>query len=264
VILPITEPLTKAPKIQIIMTRTQNATDAFLTDWAFAQNNQDVEFLSFPLFEKQFLNQDRLISQLQDASFDALLLTSQNAVKAMFELQDHVKDMSHINHIFCVGSETYKAVQSFGVENAQLHNADGAVQDLIQMLNKRPEMKILFPSGDVLAEGTEELIDDSHHHIERLPVYQMRPLDAHEFLAFLESQENVDIARIFTFFSPNSAKNFVSICKNINFNQYVAVCISENTANHLVSSDWKNIIVSEHPSRDAVRGEIEKACVRLL
>jgi uroporphyrinogen-III synthase len=179
---------------------------------------------------------------LTNKNFDALIVTSQNAALA-------IRGFNHLYNTkaFAVGSKTALILKQSGF--AKVVSADGDSNTLVSLIlqSQAQNSNMLYLHGDYVAG---ELINklEPFYFIEDLIVY--RSIAKHNINKKVKNLLHEKI-RYILFYSPRTAKVFANLTVD-NYSNISAICISKNTANELKKLDFQALIISNHPSEDAM------------
>ena len=173
--------------------------------------------------------------------FKGIIFTSSNAVKNL-----NVKKIDKNIQCFCVGSVTEKTARSKGFQN--VYSADGNVNNLkeiiLQNFNNKNK-KLIYVSGEIITTNLDQDLISEGYIVDRIINYKVLPVENLD-LKFLEELKS-SIPEIVFIYSQNSAKNFLSIIKKYELQDYWMntnlMCIGEKTSTVLNEIKWKKIFL---------------------
>ena len=173
--------------------------------------------------------------------FKGIIFTSSNAVKNL-----NVKKIDKNIQCFCVGSVTEKTARSKGFQN--VYSADGNVNNLkeiiLQNFNNKNK-KLIYVSGEIITTNLDQDLISEGYIVDRIINYKVLPVENLD-LKFLEELKS-SIPEIVFIYSQNSAKNFLSIIKKYELNDYWMntnlMCIGEKSSSALNEIKWKKIFL---------------------
>lgn len=200
-----------------------------------------------PMIETESVNHSLLIKDLADFSYDALILTSKNAVDFFFDAFLKTRDIRDLagTSIYVVGEKTARALARYGLR-ADGHPDTYDGHHLAEFLKSRVDAshRIYYPH----AAGSDPYLGDALREIARTTdrvIYRsvaptgIRPLpEAYDGVVFL---------------SPSAVKNFLA-AYGISSMPACAFAIGETTRRSLVKSGVKeeNIVVGEKATQESL------------
>lgn len=181
----------------------------------------------------------------------ALMFTSANGVRAFATASDN-----RTLPAFAVGPVTAQAARKAGFDKVVA--ADGDVEALSGTVQKALDPKggiLLHIAGTVTAGDLKGALERRGFSVQRMPLYRTRPASALSApcLAALDSASSDKPDRLVgaTFFSPRTAKAFVSLSKTSGrtdcLAHLTAICLSEKVAEAVQPDLWRATAVSAEP-----------------
>lgn len=224
----------------ILITRPEPEAAALAT----TLNNQGYQTLIDSMLKIHYLS----LGPIDLQSTQALIFTSVNAVRS---LENNPIDTSL--PIYVVGSATAEAAQKAGFQN--IHTCTGGALELC----KRIETDLDPAHGSLLnLSGKHTVVDVQHilktkgFEVEKQIVYQAKAADQFK----QETLQAFDRGRIQTvlFFSPRTAEIFAKLLKDNKRTRIcelmTALCFSQNIADALGDTLWKERRVAQRPEMD--------------
>lgn len=182
----------------------------------------------FSVIEANFIRTVALPFQLQHIS-DNLIVTSQNAVKALAE-HPNVQDVRR-KPVFCVGSKTADLLDEFGFTVQEM--ADDA-QSLAQtIVDAYASESFTFFSGNIRRNELPMALLEADIELDEIEVYETEL-----------TPTKVSAAHGILFFSPSAVQSFLKMNK---IDDAVCFCIGHTTADEL-SGKTRHIVVANKPS----------------
>tara|TARA_B100001029_G_scaffold177619_1_gene182630 strand:- start:2287 stop:2985 length:699 start_codon:yes stop_codon:yes gene_type:complete len=173
--------------------------------------------------------------------FKGIIFTSSNAIKNL-----NLKKINKNIQCYCVGSATERIARLSGFQN--VYSADGNVNNLreiiLQNFGNKNE-KLIYVSGEITASDLHKDLVSEGYNVSRIINYKVLPVENLD-LKFLEELKP-SIPEIVFIYSQNSAKNFLSIIKKYELQDYWMntnlMCIGEKTSTVLNEIKWKKIFL---------------------
>ena len=170
------------------------------------------------------------------ARFDALLLTSANAVRSA---GDRLRDLRRLK-VFAIGDATAAAASDAGFEIAAIGDWD--IDRLLGSID--PALKLLHLCGVDRREPS-----DPRQEITPVPVYRSAPIDYPDLSAAPDS-----IALIH---SPRAGRRFAALVTD---RSHIAIAAISAAAAAATGPGWKAIAVADRPSDDALLALAARLC----
>ena len=173
--------------------------------------------------------------------FKGIIFTSSNAIKNL-----NLKKINKNIQCYCVGSATERIARLSGFQN--VYSADGNVNNLreiiLQNFGNKNE-KLIYVSGEITASDLHKDLVSEGYNVSRIINYKVLPVENLD-LKFLKELKP-SIPEIVFIYSQNSAKNFLSIIKKYELQDYWMntnlMCIGEKTSTVLNEIKWKKIFL---------------------
>jgi len=188
----------------------------------------------------------------------AILFTSANGVRALAAIQQE-RDIP----VYTVGDASARAARLAGYDD--VHSAGGDVETLAKLVAESLEPgdgKLLHPAASVVAGDLKGLLAESGFQVDKVRMYESRPAVALTD-ALIDALKNVSISAAF-FFSPRTAKTFVSLAQKAGVQTYLsnvtAYALSKAVASELAELSWCAIRVAEKPEQDALLAVFDEDC----
>jgi uroporphyrinogen-III synthase len=174
-------------------------------------------------------------------SFDALLLTSANAVRCGGQALQELRSLP----VHPVGEATAEAAREAGFGIATVGTAN--VERLLGSLE--PEQRLLHLTGEHRATA-----GDAGHEIRRIVVYRSRAVEQPDGLA--EAQGAVVAVH-----SPRAGARFAELADAVGLDRarIAVVAISEGAAK-AVGDGWESIAMAEQPDDSSLLALVRKLC----
>jgi uroporphyrinogen-III synthase len=186
----------------------------------------------------------------------ALLMTSANGVRA-FALRSSRRDL----RVFAVGDATAEAAREFGF--ADVESAGGDVTDLAQLVRSRvrPEQgALLHAAGSAVAGNLAGELGAAGIEVRRVVLYRAAAASSLSDAAVAALHDGrVDLAM---FFSPRTARTFVSLAKAAGVDQACAhialLGLSPAVADAAADIPWAAREVAEEPNEAALLAAVDR------
>jgi len=179
------------------------------------------------------------------AQFDALLLTSANAVKHAGPHLEKYKSLP----VLAVGDITATAARQAGLNVVK--TSDGGMKELVASLPAGQYQKLLRLTGRDHVDITPPA-----HIIALCPVYQARALPLGE-----KAQRALRQGHVILLHSPRAAKILAGEMDRLDIDRSVndIVALSHNVAD-AAGSGWESVAVAERPTDDALLSMASTLC----
>ncbi|WP_066477552.1 uroporphyrinogen-III synthase [Bosea sp. WAO] len=194
--------------------------------------------------------------------FDALVLTSANAVPALEQLP---KAWRKSLPAFCVGSRTAEAAGQLGFAT---RNAKGNRADLLALIaGELPEpRKLLFVAGQDRHDDLPEQLRDAGHTVTVWTAYEAKAVDALPQPAADALRGGEADAALH--YSPRSAQTFLALAGAAGLTEQALalpqVALSAEIAAPLISAGAGTILVAEHAEEAALLAALDHLPARIL
>lgn len=182
----------------------------------------------FSIVEVDFIRTTTLPFELNHVA-DNLIITSQNAVKALAE-HPEVQDVRR-KPVFCVGSKTADLLDENGFTVQEI--ADNAQELATIIVSDYASETFTFFSGNIRRNELPMALFESDVELNEIEVYETEP-----------TPQKVGTFDGILFFSPSGVQSFLSV--NAITNE-MCFCIGNTTANELEKTT-KNIVIANQPS----------------
>lgn len=206
-----------------------------------------------PLFEVVTL--EEAAAQIDLDGSQALLFTSANGVRAFCTAFAPRRPQDLTLRVFAVGDASARTAGECGFRS--IESADGDVTDLTALVSRRldPTQGGLFhAAGSKVAGDLKGGLEAAGFRFRRAVLYETRALQAlsAETQGHLRSGE-IDAV---TFFSPRTAKSFVTLIAAAGLGDYletsIAVCLSAAVKEKLAPLRWNSVVVAARPTQAEV------------
>jgi uroporphyrinogen-III synthase len=196
-----------------------------------------------------------IIEPLAEAEVDlagvqALVFTSANGVRAFAGIEPR-RDLP----VFAVGDTSAAAARDAGF--AEVRSAAGDVEDLAKLVVAALEPRggtILHPAAREVAGDLKGALEKAGFTFSRSVVYRAEPARALS-PGTLEAFRQGRVGAV-TFFSPRSARSFVSLAEAADIAGACAaseaICLSRAVAREVEALSWRAVRVAERPNQDAL------------
>jgi uroporphyrinogen-III synthase len=184
----------------------------------------------FSVVEADFI-QTKTISFDLKKVHEALIFTSQNAVKAILEHKEAGQLKSKA--VFCVGIKTRALLEDNGFK-VEAHA--GYAEDLAEIIALvYSDNRYTFFSGNLRRDTLPDMLTEAGIIFNEIKVYE----------TVLTPKKIDSKADGILFFSPSAVESYL---KDNKVNNETAFCIGETTANAAADSGYKNIIIANQPT----------------
>lgn len=202
------------PGKTVLVTRAVEQSD----DFSRSLEDQGATVVSFPTIAiippASWQECDAAISKL--AQYEALILTSSNAVRAFFDrLEDHrdetLRRLLRDKVFYVIGSRTGEALARQGVNPTQFSSVSDS-RELAQALLALPlkGKRLLFLKGSLAGTEFADRVRGGGIEIDEATVYQTCA-PSHTETEPVKDMFNNHAIDVVTFFSPSSIRNFLEI-----------------------------------------------------
>lgn len=197
-----------------------------------------------------------------EGPFDALLLTSANAVLALAKAPPAWRDALPA---FCVGARTANAAREAGFT---AHDAKGNRADLLALIRRElpPARKLLLVAGHDRHEDLPEQLRGAGHEVTIWTAYEAKAVEAlpEPAAAALRSGQ-VDAA---LHYSPRSAQVFLNLAGKAGLIEQARalpqLALSAEIAAPLIAAGADTVLVAEHPEEAALFAALAQLPARIL
>jgi uroporphyrinogen-III synthase len=193
--------------------------------------------------------------------FDALVLTSANAVPALAEAPPAWRSLP----AFCVGSRTASAAREAGFT---AHSAKGNRADLLALIREAlpPARKLLLVAGHDRHEDLPERLRAAGHEVAIWTAYEAKAVEAlPEPAAEALRSGQVDAA---LHYSPRSAQVFLGLADQAGLAEQARalpqLALSAEIAAPLIAAGADTVLVAEHPEEAALFAALAQLPARIL
>jgi uroporphyrinogen-III synthase len=193
--------------------------------------------------------------------FDALVLTSANAVPALVEAPPAWRSLP----AFCVGSRTASAAREAGFT---AHSAKGNRADLLALIREAlpPARKLLLVAGHDRHEDLPERLRAAGHEVAIWTAYEAKAVEAlPEPAAEALRSGQADAA---LHYSPRSAQVFLGLADQAGLAEQARalpqLALSAEIAAPLIAAGADTVLVAEHPEEAALFAALAQLPARIL
>lgn len=193
--------------------------------------------------------------------FDALVLTSANAVPALAEAPPAWRSLP----AFCVGSRTASAAREAGFT---AHSAKGNRADLLALIREAlpPARKLLLVAGHDRHEDLPERLRAAGHEVAIWTAYEAKAVEAlPEPAAEALRSGQADAA---LHYSPRSAQVFLGLADQAGLAEQARalpqLALSAEIAAPLIAAGADTVLVAEHPEEAALFAALAQLPARIL
>ncbi|MBN9468351.1 MAG: uroporphyrinogen-III synthase [Bosea sp.] len=194
--------------------------------------------------------------------FDAIVLTSANAVPALEQLP---KAWRKALPAFCVGSRTADAAGELGFAT---RNAKGNRADLLALISSQlpAPKKLLFVAGQDRHDDLPEQLRAAGHEVAIWTAYEARAVESlPEAAVEALRRREVDAA---LHYSPRSAQTFLSLAGAAGLTEQALalpqVALSAEIAAPLIGAGAGTVLVAEHAEEAALLAALDQLPARIL
>ncbi|MCO5090791.1 uroporphyrinogen-III synthase [Bosea sp. (in: a-proteobacteria)] len=207
-----------------------------------------------PLFEVI-----RLPGEAPAGSFDAIVVTSGNAVPALAQGPAAWRDLP----VFTVGSRTAAKVREAGLDDTR--SADGDRNDLIALIRRTlpaPARLLMIVARD-RKEDVAERLREAGYEVALWIAYAAEAIAAlpEETQAALRQGEGAALH-----YSPRGAQTFIALTQAAGIAEKALelthVALSANVAAPLIAAGASTVLVAEHPEEAALLAALEQVSAR--
>lgn len=194
--------------------------------------------------------------------FDALVLTSANAVPALENLP---KSWRGVLPAFCVGTRTAGAAGALGFT---AHNAIGGRTELLALVSEQlpAGQKLLFVTGRDRYEDLPQQLRDAGHEVTLWTAYEARAVDTLPASAADALRDGSADAALH--YSPRSAQVFLDLAGKAGLAEQAQalpqLTLSAAVAAPLISAGSDTVLVAEHPEEAALFAALDQLPARTL
>lgn len=198
-----------------------------------------------PLLEPRFLDGPLLEETGLLDNVEAILATSANGIRALGRRTAR-RDLS----IFAVGPQTAQAARRAGFSDVR--SADGDAQALAQAVRNwaRPKAVLLHVCAEDAPGTLSDQLGRTGFTVRRGTLYQIEP--AAHLPPEAEAALRARALDAVMFFSPRTARIFVELAQALPTDSFIALCISQATAEALAPLNLAQIKIAARPNQDAM------------
>lgn len=209
-----------------------------------------------PLFEVV-----RLSDVAPEGSFDAIVLTSGNAVQALTEGPAEWRELP----VFTVGARTAARVREAGLEDAR--SADGDRNDLIELIRRTlpAPAKLLMIAGRDRKEDVPDRLREVGYGVTLWTAYAAEPVSVlpEDTQAALRHGQPGDAA---LHYSARGARTFITLAQAAGVSnealELTHVVLSADVASPLIEAGASTVLVAEHPEEAGMLAALEQVSAR--
>ena len=214
------------------------------------------EPLVAPLFEVV-----RLSDEAPVGSFDAIVLTSGNAVPALTEGPATWRDLP----VFTVGARTAAKVREAGLDDAR--SADGDRNDLIELIKRTlpAPAKLLMIVARDRKEDVPDRLKQAGYDVKLWTAYAAEPVSVlpEDTQAALRYGQPGDAA---LHYSARGARTFITLAQAAGVSdealELTHVVLSADVAAPLIAAGASTVLVAEHPEEAGMLAALEQVSTR--
>lgn len=194
--------------------------------------------------------------------FDALVLTSANAVPALERLP---KGWRASLPAFCVGTRTAEAAGELGFS---AHSARGGRAELLALILERLPggRRLLFVAGRDRHEDLPDRLREAGHEVTVWTAYEARAVDALPAVAADALRDGSADAALH--YSPRSAQTFLDLAGRAGLAEQARalpqLALSAEIAAPLIAAGSDTVLVAEHPEEAALFAALDQLPARTL
>lgn len=194
--------------------------------------------------------------------FDALVLTSANAVPALERLP---KGWRASLPAFCVGTRTAEAAGELGFS---AHSARGGRAELLALILERLPVgrRLLFVAGRDRHEDLPDRLREAGHEVTVWTAYEARAVDALPAAAAEALRDGSADAALH--YSPRSAQTFLDLAGRAGLAEQARslpqLALSAEIAAPLIAAGSDTVLVAEHPEEAALFAALDQLPARTL
>jgi len=202
----------------------------------------------------------RLPGAVPEGNFDAIVLTSGNAVPVLAEGPAAWRDLP----VFTVGARTAAKVREAGLDDAR--SADGDRTDLIELIRRTlpTPAKLLMIVARDRKEDVSERLGQAGYEVALWMAYAAEPVSTlpEDAQAALR-QGKADAA---LHYSARGARTFISLVQAAGVNdeamELTHVALSADVAAPLIAAGASTVLVAEHPEEAGLLSALEQVSAR--
>lgn len=203
----------------------------------------------------------RLSGEAPEGAFDALVLTSGNAVPAAAEGPAAWRDLP----VFAVGGRTAAKAREAGLDDAR--SADGDRNDLIDLIKRTlpPPARLLMIVARDRKEDVPERLKEAGYDVTLWTAYAAEPLSAlpEDAQAALRRGQPGDAA---LHYSARGARTFITLAQAAGVSdaalELTHVVLSADVAAPLIAAGASTVLVAEHPEEAGLLAALEQVSAR--
>ncbi|MGO4406853.1 uroporphyrinogen-III synthase [Bosea sp. RAF48] len=203
----------------------------------------------------------RLPGAAPEAAFDAIVLTSGNAVPALTEGPAGWRDLP----VFAVGARTAAKVREAGLEDAR--SADGDRNDLIELIKRTlpAPAKLLMIVGRDRKEDVPDRLKAAGYAVTLWTAYAAEPVTVlpEDTQAALRHGQPGDAA---LHYSARGARTFITLAQAAGVSdaalELTHVVLSADVAAPLIAAGASTVLVAEHPEEAGMLAALEQVSAR--
>lgn len=203
----------------------------------------------------------RLPGAAPEAAFDAIVLTSGNAIPALTEGPAGWRDLP----VFTVGARTAARVREAGLDDAR--SADGDRNDLIELIKRTlpAPAKLLMIVGRDRKEDVPDRLKEAGYTVTLWTAYAAEPVTVlpEDTQAALRHGQPGDAA---LHYSARGARTFIALAQAAGVSdaalELTHVVLSADVAAPLIAAGASTVLVAEHPEEAGMLAALEQVSAR--
>lgn len=211
---------------------------------------QGHEVLIAPMLEIYFFDVQAELKLALDAFPQAILITSANGVRALARLTNE-RDIALVT----VGDASAEEAKRRGF--TKISSSDGDLSHMVEWIRTHLDPQkgsLLHIAGSVVAGDVQNMLEPLGFKVNRLVCYDAKPLKTlPKTVKDALTQGEIDTV---LFYSPRSGRIYVECLQREDINHSVksmcALCLSPNVAEEIADLPWKEIVIAESPTQDAL------------
>lgn len=222
---------------------------------------QELEQLGYQAVIEPLLEIKPLSSSRPAGAFDDVMITSANALAALDQRREEITDLFTLP-CFCVGTRTAGKASSFGFQQVQNMDGDGA--ELARFVAKSlvKKSKILHIAGSDIDNKAQQELEKQGHQTSVWPVYEAVPVKSLTAAAAGKIKaKQIDAILVF---SPRTAETLAKLLKQHALEaccpQLAAICLSPAVAAALKPFSWRRLAAASAPAEQDVIALLQEVC----
>lgn len=212
--------------------------------------------LGYQTVVEPLLTVEPLPALLPQASYDAVMITSGNALTALAgrALPADILGLP----CFCVGPRTAERARAFGFRDVHSSASDGA--GLARLIDGGPFARILHIAGEHAAGKARETLEGQGRRVTFWPVYRATAVDGlTDATRGLLGAGKIGAVMLY---SPRTAATFRSLVEAAGLEACCAglsaICLSEAVADVLKPLAWRHLAAAPAPTEDAMIASLQE------